>query len=55
MVEFAYKDHNRMALTTHHCLFRFTRMPSGLKNDSGTFKRSMDVLLTKVTWQFALV
>lgn len=32
-----------------------TRMPFRSKNATGTFQRAMEVLLTKVRWQFALV
>lgn len=35
-------------------MIRFTLMLIGLKNASGMFQRAMDVLLTKIKWQFAL-
>ncbi|CAN8069114.1 unnamed protein product [Agarophyton chilense] len=41
--------------TTHEGLFRFTRMPFGLKNAPATFQRVMDIILSRVKWKPALV
>jgi len=43
------------SFTSHFGLFRYTRMPFGLKNAPATFQRVMDVILSSVRWQFALV
>lgn len=39
----AYRD--KTALTSHHGIFSFFRMPFGLKNAPGSFQRAMDVIL----------
>lgn len=41
--------------TSHFGLFRFLRMPFGLKNAPATFQRVMNIILSSVHWQFALV
>lgn len=47
------QDRDNTALTSHHDLFRFTKMQFWLKNTLGTFQHAMDVLFNKVKWQFA--
>lgn len=54
-VEIVQQNRCKTAFTSHHRLFRFTLMPFGLNNPSGTFQRTMNVLLTKVKLQSALV
>lgn len=49
------KDKDKTAFISHYGLYRFTRMPFGLKNAPGTFQRAADVILAQVRWQFALV
>ncbi len=34
--------------------YRFTRMPFGMTNAPGTFRRAVDILLSGVNWQFCL-
>lgn len=46
---------DKTSFTSHHGLFRFKRMPFGLKNAPGTSQRVVDVILATVKWQFALV
>lgn len=41
-VEIAAQDCDKMAFTSHHGSFRFTRVPFRLKNAPETFKRAMD-------------
>ncbi|CAN8074493.1 unnamed protein product [Agarophyton chilense] len=41
--------------TAHEGLFRFTRMPFGLKNAPATFHRVMDIIMFRVQWKFAVV
>ncbi|CDF37529.1 unnamed protein product [Chondrus crispus] len=39
-----------------HCgLYRFLRMPFGLKNAPATFQRAVDIILSRVKWETALV
>lgn len=54
-VETAEQDCHKTAFTSNQCLFGFTRMPFRLMNGTQTFKRSMDVLITKIKWQLALI
>ncbi|CAN8075543.1 unnamed protein product [Agarophyton chilense] len=41
--------------TTHEGLFKFSRMPFGLKNAPATFQQVMHIILSRVKWKFALV
>lgn len=43
------------AITSHHGLYRFTKMPFGLKNAPNTFQWAEDVTLTPVRRQTGLV
>ncbi len=43
------------AFVSHHGLFRYKRMPFGLKNAPSTFRRAIDMILATVKWQFAIV
>lgn len=45
----------KTALTSHHRRFWFLGLPSRLKNEPGTGQQAMEILLTKVKWQLALV
>lgn len=54
-VEIDDRDKDKTAFTSHHGLYRFTRMPFGLKNAPATFQRAMDVIVAPVRWQTALV
>lgn len=48
------KATTKIAFTSHHGLYCFTRMQFGLKNAQKTFQPAMDALLRKSKWQFAL-
>ena len=54
-IEVDPNDRDKTAFTSHFGLYRFKRMPFGLKNAPGTFQRAADVILAKVRWQTALV
>ena len=54
-VELDERDKDKTAFVTHHGLYRYTRMPFGLKNAPATFQRAMDVILASVKWQTAIV
>ena len=54
-IEMAEEDKNKTAFTTHYGLFRYLRMPFGLKNAPATFQRAIDIILSTVKWQFALI
>lgn len=49
------KDIDKTAFVTHHGLFKYTRMPFGLKNAPVTFQCTMDIIPASVKWQHALV
>lgn len=49
------EDQDKTALTLHHDLYRFVRMPLGLKNALGTFQKAVDLILASDKCQFALV
>lgn len=36
-------------------MYRFNRMPFGLKNAPGTFQRTTDIMLASAKWQYAIV
>ena len=54
-IEIEENDRNKTAFTSHQGLYRFKRMPFGLRNAPGTFQRAADVILSKVKWKTALV
>ena len=45
----------KTAFTTKFGLFEWLRMPFGLSNAPSTFQRTMDVLLSRLTWKCCLV
>lgn len=48
-------NRNKTAFTSYHGLHRFVQMLSGLKNIPGTFQWAMEVIMSLVKWQSALV
>jgi hypothetical protein len=44
-------DRDKNTLTCHVGIFRFKRIPFGLRNAPSTFQRAMDVILSGVHWQ----
>lgn len=51
--EETYRD--KTAVTSHHILYRFVRMPLGQKNTPVTFQRAADAILSPAKWQLAIV
>jgi hypothetical protein len=49
------EDKEKTTFTSHEGLFRFSRMPFGLKNASATFQRFVDITLSGLTWKNCLV
>ena len=54
-VPVADADKDKTTFTSHSGLYRFLRMPFGLKNAPATFQRAVDIILSRVKWQYALV
>lgn len=44
-------DRDMSSYISHHGLYRFTKVPFGLGNTSGTFERTMDVIRSFIKWQ----
>lgn len=53
--KFDEADRNKTGFTSHHSLYRLIQMTFALRNASGTFQRTTDVILRAVKWQFTLV
>ena len=51
----AERDRDKTAFTTHMGLFRYLRMPFGLRNAPATFQRALDIILSGVKWQTCLI
>lgn len=54
-VKVAEQDPDKTCFTGHHCVFRFSRTPYGLKYGPGMFQRTMDVQLPKIQRKADLV
>jgi Reverse transcriptase (RNA-dependent DNA polymerase) len=54
-LDVADEDKDKTTFTSHRGTYRFKRMPFGLINAPATFQRAMDVLLSRVLWQTAIV
>lgn len=55
LVQITEEDCQKTEFFSKHSSFGFTQLPLGLRNAPETFRRAMDVLLTKMKWWFALV
>lgn len=54
-VPIARADRDKTTFTSYLGIFRYKRMPFGLKNASTTFQHASDVILSGVCWQICLV
>ena len=54
-VEIAERDRDKTTLASHSGLYRFLSMPVGLKNAPATFQRAVNIILSCVKWETALV
>ena len=54
-VETAGEDREKTKFASHCGLHHFLRMPFGLKNAPATFQRAVDIILSQVKWETALV
>jgi Reverse transcriptase (RNA-dependent DNA polymerase) len=48
-------DKEKTTFTSHEGLFKFLRMPFGLRNTPATFQRFVDITLAGLTWKVCLV
>lgn len=48
-------DENKTWFTCHLGLYRFIRMPFGLKNELAIFQRAVNIILSMCKWKYALV
>jgi hypothetical protein len=49
------EDRDKTTLTSHYGIYRFLRLPFGLRNAPATFQRAMDIILSGVKWKTFLV
>lgn len=54
-VEIDEKEKDKIAFTSHYALYRFVRIPYGLRNEPSTFQHIMDIIQSSVEWKFSLV
>lgn len=54
-IEVNDSEKEKRAFTTYHELYKRTDMPFGLKYAPATFQHVMDIVLSSVKWQIALV
>jgi hypothetical protein len=54
-IAMAEEDMDKTAFVTHCGVHRFKRMPFGLCNAPATFQRALDMILSKIKWNYALV
>ena len=54
-VEIAEEDRDKTTFASHSGLYRFLRMPFSLKNAPAIFQRAVDIILSRVKWETALV
>jgi hypothetical protein len=49
------EDRDKTALTSHYGIYRFLRLPFGLRNAPATIQRTIDILLSGDKWKNCLV
>ena len=49
------KDRDKTTFTSHYGIYRFLRLPFGLRNAPATFQRAIDIILSGVKWKTCLV
>jgi Reverse transcriptase (RNA-dependent DNA polymerase) len=49
------EDRDKTTFTSHYGIYRFLRLPFGLRNAPATFQRSIDIILSGVKWKTCLV
>ena len=54
-VPVAKKDRDKTTFVSRMGIFRYKRMPFGLRNAPATFQRTLDVILSGVKWKTCLV
>lgn len=54
-IEIDDADNNRTVITFHHGLYRYICMPFGLRTATDTYQQTINIDLSRVKWQFALV
>ena len=48
-------DRDKTTFTSHYGIYRFLRLPFGLRNAPATFQRAIDIILSGVKWKTCLV
>jgi Reverse transcriptase (RNA-dependent DNA polymerase) len=49
------EDLDKTTFTSHYGIYRFLRLPFGLRNAPATFQRAIDIILSGVKWKTCLV
>ena len=49
------EDKDKTTFTSHYGIYRFLRLPFGLRNAPATFQRAIDIILSGVKWKTCLV
>ena len=48
-------DRDKTTFTSHYGIYRFLRLPFGLRNAPATFQRAIDIILSGFKWKTCLV
>ena len=49
------EDRDKTTFTSHYGIYRFLRLPFGLRNAPATFQRAIDIILSGVKWKTCVV